>query len=285
MKKNERNTKQILANQRAYANQMQLMRHYHQFQKMMAHFRRQIIKDNKCNFHNLMTSITPFICNNKDMKVIEIFKFFIKTRMKGIDCEFQTDSETKKVTYFPYLSSLQIEFNDICDGQSVNNENNANDLNSTFDRSMDSISRCLDEGINYKIKTRKKETGGFIEIINNYPKLFYRSLGEISADSYFSVLWTPNKSDERSFLVLYKFTNGDFTKSFRFIPVLGVKTKIFDDDQEFWFRDITRVQNYSVEVSCQNWFYFCDLADKMRDFAKRDEQIKNVDYEAMGREN
>lgn len=76
------------------------------------------------------------------------------------------------------------------------------------------------------------------ELFKNHPDLENATIGDISENSYFSILWTPTKSsnffqNNTSFLVYYKFRNKHLSYSIKFLPVMGVVSNKTDD--EFWF--------------------------------------------------
>jgi len=286
------NMQYVNYNQRAYINYFHQMQQINKFQYMIPqHYNQNRENCSQCNFFDFMTSTTPLIYNNKDIKIIDVLNSFLKPSLFGIDCIYKTNSDGKIVSYFPSLSVLQIDFNNNCGDNSVNNE----DLNSTFEASVDSISRCSDEGIYYKEQNALWNRKGFkdvlIDIVNDYPKLINCALGEIANDSYFSILWTPTKSkfsrqskiDNVSFLVVYRFRGNEFKNTIKFIPVLGVKTKTFNNDQEFWFRNFTCQQN-DLDYA-QNLFYFSGFSQRMNDFAEKNKLIKNVDYFSLSKEN
>jgi hypothetical protein len=76
------------------------------------------------------------------------------------------------------------------------------------------------------------------ELFKKYPELENAMLGDVSENSYFSLLWTPTKSlnylqNSTSFLVYYKFRNKQFSNSLKYLPVTGIVSNNRDDD--FWF--------------------------------------------------
>ena len=78
-------------------------------------------------------------------------------------------------------------------------------------------------------------------LFKKYPELEFANLGDITENSYFSILWTPFKSsnffqNNTSFLVYYKFRNKQFTHSVKFLPVIGLISRLLDE--EFWFANI-----------------------------------------------
>ena len=85
---------------------------------------------------------------------------------------------------------------------------------------------------------RQVLTSRLDELYKKYPELDTATLGDISENSYFSLLWTPIKSlnllpINTSFLVYYKFRNKQFSYSIKFLNVLGVTSNKCDED--FWF--------------------------------------------------
>jgi hypothetical protein len=76
------------------------------------------------------------------------------------------------------------------------------------------------------------------ELFKKYPELETAILGDVSENSYFSLLWTPTKSlnhlqNSTSFLIYYKFRNKQFSYSLKYLPVTGIVSNNRDDD--FWF--------------------------------------------------
>jgi hypothetical protein len=92
--------------------------------------------------------------------------------------------------------------------------------------------------------------------INNYPvitvkveKIFklYKlddiKLSEISSNSWYSVLWLPNRQNSPAFIVYYKFRGNDFTNTFKYLTVIGCQCNR-SEDEVFWFSNHTNTPNF-----------------------------------------
>ena len=93
------------------------------------------------------------------------------------------------------------------------------------------------------------------EIFKIYPDYESLSLGDITENSFFSILWTPVKStnnfqNQSSFLVYYRFRGKSFTNSLKCLSVIGmISNKI---DEEFWLTN----QHLNYNPKYMNDFLF-----------------------------
>jgi hypothetical protein len=104
-------------------------------------------------------------------------------------------------------------------------------------RSSKLSSTCLNFSEDQPLHNRQNFKGKVDEIFKMYPEYENLLLGEISENSYFSILFTPVKSttnfnNQASFLVYYRFRGKSFSNSLKYLSVIGmISNKI---DEEFW---------------------------------------------------
>jgi len=120
------------------------------------------------------------------------------------------------------------------------------------------------------------------------------TLGDVSEDSWFSILWTPSKSsfsgyknsinysNNISFLVFYKFRNKVITNSAHFMQVIGLITNKIDDEV-FWFSNqaVNCKMNTYKEDFFNNKYNFQTFVENVERFVNYNKISGNIDYTLM----
>lgn len=236
------------------------------------------IKNNKhnfCNWFSFMTNTTPLMLNHEDLTLKSFFSSFEKPSIFGVDCLFKFNNSYFHKTFHPSFSAINIELlteqpsnttnTIIPNNQSIitstgcENLNNLSNLNSTLDGSFYSYVSESEQANAAKLQN----TVFFIEDLAMHLRplfcdkaqeflesheLLNVSVAEVSENSWFSVLWTPEKNKENShleanacFLVFYRIKPAACDSKIGFLPVIGVSSGKFGDEI-FWFSNQASVQ-------------------------------------------
>ena len=215
-------------------------------------------KNNFCNWFSFMSITTPIILKNEEILLKNYLNFFEKPSILGVDCLFIYNNSYIRKTFFPSLSSINIELNLVKE-----NFNNTSNLNSTLDGSFFS---SLSEGENLNKANNviffnedsplhmrplfSQKTDEFIKS-NNLENINLMELGE---NSWFSIFWTPEKNKNNcsqeintSFLIYYKFRPSSFNNTIGYLPVIGIFSSKFNDEV-FWFSNQSNKQNNLFKI-------------------------------------
>jgi hypothetical protein len=246
----------------------------------------KMIVTNFCNWKSFMTTSTPLVYQCEDLTVKDFFKAFDKVDSFGLDCLFKWRGSYIKNCYYPTLSSFYLE---ITNSKSLfllngnQQQNTTNDLNSTLDSvfshishiSLDNEKKCHsiqfleDKPLHFRPTFKAKIS----EIFDSYRDHAVEelTLGDISEESYFSILWTPKKTqfiddNNISFLIYYSFREKIISNSIKFLPVIGIITNRIQDEF-FWFSNQALVNQLTFrEDFINNKNAFEDLIQNLDNF-------------------
>jgi hypothetical protein len=254
-----------------------------------------------CNWHNFMTCTTPFLYENDSVTILDFFKNFEKASAMGIECIFSSGKINNiKHIYFPSLSSLFIEFNSTKEKETNLNQNNiTGDLNSTLESSFFSHTSytSYEEGgfvIKHYINFQEEQEVWNRELIYDKVKEIFKTdseledvnLSEISADSYFSILWTEKNNihpfaqmTTPSFLIFYKFKNSKkLNNTIQFVPIIGlISNKL--SDEAFWFKGSSIMSDSFILNS--NKFFYNSFVSSAHHFVNYNKINDNIDYKNL----
>jgi len=218
---------------------------------------------NFCNWFSFMTNTTPLIKKNEEITLKNFFNSFKRYSIFGVDCTFKFNNKYLRKTYYPSFSSINIELNK----SNINdNLNNTSNLNSTLDGSFFShLSECENltktkNSVFYFEDLALHLRPMFCERANNFLKsneLENITLGEIAENSWFSILWTPEKNKYNNFhesfanfLIFYKIRPYNFNNKISYISVIGIFSGDIDDEI-FWFSNQANIQYFNNNRNLQ----------------------------------
>ena len=191
---------------------------------------------NLCNVDIFMTNSTPLYIDSHKTSVKEILFSFSKSSILGLDCILKLSGASILTNYCPYLSSLKIELinpynKNFCHSSGGKEGNFYDQYNK---RTL--INFHEEQNIQNRLDMIQK----LEELFEFLPELENLSLSEINEVSYFSLLWTPIKSNRgfqnsTSFLVFYRFRERTLTNSLRALSVIGMVSNM--TDEEFWLKN------------------------------------------------
>lgn len=254
-----------------------------------------------CNWYNFMTNTTPFLYENESITILNFFKQFEKPSIMGIECFFNNgQNKIIKHVYYPSLSSLFIEFNSSKE-KNINNSNTTGDLNSTLESSFFSHTSytSYEEGgfvIKHYMNFQEEQEVWNRDLIYDKVKEIFKTdselddvnLTEISADSYFSILWTEKNNihpfaqmthKTPSFLIFYKFKNfKKLSNTVQFIPIIGLISNLLSDEV-FWFKGNSSM-NESFIINSNKIFYN-SFVSGAHHFVNYNKINDNIDYKYL----
>ena len=280
---------------------------------------------NFCNWHSFMSCTTPIIYETDVLLLKDIMNSFIKPSLFGICCLFKIDNQTyTKANFFPSLGTVYLSFQASLSNNNNNNNSNDNikstnlDTSTLDNSSITSNSSIPDEKNNYNpnikshlffkeqiqeiynMKTYKEQLNTFY---HNNSELDELTLGDISSESYFSLIWnyikTPQNSlsaasiksgityveceNYSSIEVFYKFKRGGMcSNTGKYLDIIGIvekdikgrkinslNDKFFD---HFWFANKSikahKFNSYCYEKDMynnkNNFFYYTELANELK---------------------
>ena len=267
---------------------------------------------NFSNWHSFMTTTTPIIYESESLLIKDIFNSFHKASLFGMNCLFRLDPQTyTKCNFFPSLNTVYIvtNANESLYSNATTTITTNNDTSSTLDESfINSISSNQDDNNNnnktHKIiyKEQIKEiyyTSSYSNQIQSLMKEFTEldelTIGDISSESYFSLIWTPMKTPQpqmkgmkfiecenySSIEVFYKFKNDKIIESAHYMKVIGINEKdikgrnisSYDNNlfDFFWFANKTPTPNMF------NQFLFeQDLLNNKNSFYALKDKLKSL---------
>jgi hypothetical protein len=220
-------------------------------------FRIQVKKNNFCNWLSFMTSTTPLIHKSGNTTLKKYFLSFDKSSIFGVDCNLKLNNSYIHKTFYPSFSSINIELK--TNPLHSENLNNVSNLNSTLDGSFLSYASEFES---YSSK-QKNSVFYYEDLAIHLRPLFCEkaikfltsneldsiSLSEVTDNSWFSVLWTPEKNKKDSyqeanayFLVFYKIKPAAFDGKIGFLPVIGIQSGKLSDEI-FWFSNQSSIQS------------------------------------------
>ena len=223
----------------------------------------------KSNIQIFLTYTTPLIYETDNLKIKDIFDSFIESSLFGINCCFSHNNKQIKLKYFPILGSLFIK-------KLVNDSSTISD-GTTLDESLISNKSLNSEKIIFKddikeIYNKKNFVEQYRTILKNYSSIKELELSDIGNESYFSIIWTTEKSysneysieietnkflNNISFEIFYQIKSGINGKhNLGIIGIRELNIHGYEDDyiskynfEIFWFSSIDTISfinNYTL---------------------------------------
>ena len=257
-----------------------------------------------------MTTTTPIIYESESLLIKDIFNSFHKASLFGMNCLFRLDPQTyTKCNFFPSLNTVYIvtNANESLYSNATTTITTNNDTSSTLDGSfINSISSNQDDNNNKTHKIIYKEqikeiyytssySNQIHSLIKEFTELDELTIGDISSESYFSLIWTPMKTPQpqmkgmkfiecenySSIEVFYKFKNDKIIESAHYMKVIGINEKdikgrnisSYDNNlfDFFWFANKTPTPNMF------NQFLFeQDLLNNKNSFYALKDKLKSL---------
>jgi len=185
--------------------------------------------DNLCNVDIFMTNTTPIYLDSEKTLIKDILFSFERASILGLESVLKNSGTSCLSNYTPTLSSLKIEV-------IAKRENFCQKTDCFTYSTITLINFSEDQNLSNRLNLIEK----LQEIFDMVPELHILSLSQLTESSYFTLLWTPTKSNRgfsnsTSFLVFYKFREKSISNAIRAISVIGMISNITDDD--FWFKN------------------------------------------------
>ena len=234
--------------------------------------------ENYCNFRRFLTNITPIIYEFDNLKIKNIFDIFIKPSLYGCSVLYKNFSNLIYVNYFPSLNKVYIEHN-FCLSH-----------NTTIDSSFSNNS--MYKTINFEenedeIYWKKSYSEQIESLFNNFKEIDDLELGDISNNSYFSIIWIPFQKNYNnfcsdklenslniSFEIYYAFKL-EHNNSGHKMKIIGLKIRDkngmnIKDSNKILFKNQTNFNN-------ENYFFINSHTNELNDI-NEEEKINFLEY-------
>jgi hypothetical protein len=201
--------------------------------------------DNLCNVDIFMTNTTPIYLDTEKTLIKDILFSFERASILGLECVLKNSGTSCLSNYTPTLSSLKIEV-------TAKRENFSQKTEGFTYPTTTLMNFSEDQNLSNRLNLIEK----LQEIFDSVPELHIISLSQLADSSYFTLLWTPTKSNRgfsnsTSFLIFYKFREKIISNALRAISVIGMISNITDDD--FWFKNqLTPYNNLYINDALYN---------------------------------
>ena len=228
--------------------------------------------ENYCNFRRFLSSITPLIYEFDNLKIKNIFDIFIKPSLYGCSVLYKNFSNLIYVNYFPSLNKVYIEHN-FCLSH-----------NTTIDSSFSNNS--MYKTINFEenedeIYWKKSYSEQIENLFNNVKELDDLEIGDISNNSYFSIIWIPfhknyynfdklDNSINISFEIYYSFKL-EHNNSGHKMKIIGLKIR---DKNGLHIKDNNKNK---INFNNENYFFINSHNNESYDI-NEEEKINFLEY-------